>query len=83
MVHELIVIVSLIVFCRYIMFFQVPYFPEWFSKRYDLGMFDLMYNRAPSGREGMVSPEDMEAYKYHFSQPGTYIFSCIILTALT
>ncbi|XP_064621053.1 epoxide hydrolase 4-like [Lineus longissimus] len=56
----------------YIMFFQLPYLPEWYMRRGDQMIFNWLFNKPPSGREGMVTPEEIEAWKYQFSQPGAW-----------
>jgi pimeloyl-ACP methyl ester carboxylesterase len=45
----------------YIFFFQMLWLPEFVIRSYDLKSFDVMK---------LGSPEDIECYKYTFSQPG-------------
>lgn len=54
----------------YIFLFQVPVIPEWTSRTNDLALFDSIFvdkNNHPTD-----TPEEMEAYKYTFSQQGAF-----------
>jgi hypothetical protein len=55
---------------RYFFFFQLPFLPELYVKSYDYIGFAKML-RQGKGNSSKVTSEDIEAYKYTFSQPGT------------
>lgn len=53
----------------YVYFFQLPYLPELYVSFDDFRMFGILL-RGPNGSNPYVTAEDIEAYKYTFSQPG-------------
>ena len=53
-------------------FFQLPFLPELYMKSYDYIGFAKML-RQGKGNSSKVTSEDIEAYKYTFSQPGTVL----------
>lgn len=60
---------------RYIFFYQIPYIPELLVKAYDFILLKRVFQEKPMGlvnKTGMSS-EDLEVFRYTFSQEGKYI----------
>ncbi|KAJ1521111.1 hypothetical protein ONE63_002813 [Megalurothrips usitatus] len=53
----------------YIFLFQLPFLPELFVKTDNFSMFDRIFIN-PKKRQAWVTDDDIEAFKYTFSQPG-------------
>lgn len=56
----------------YIMFFQLPYLPEFSMKVDDYDLFRKLFRRNKPKELSPISDEDIEAFKYTFSKPGAF-----------
>ncbi|XP_069137121.1 epoxide hydrolase 4-like isoform X2 [Argopecten irradians] len=57
----------------YMFFFQMPYLPEYMLTRDDFKSISIMFTGRSGGvKVGSLSDDDVEAYKYAFSQPGGF-----------
>lgn len=54
----------------YILFFQMPVLPELVLMADDFATFDMMHRAMVKNQSNNFTDEDLEAYKYTFSQPG-------------
>ncbi|XP_013405032.1 epoxide hydrolase 4 isoform X2 [Lingula anatina] len=56
----------------YMFFFCLPYLPEWLFLSGDLKMIENTFcGKVMGAKPGAFTPEDIEAFKYTFSRPGT------------
>jgi hypothetical protein len=55
---------------RYMFFYMLPYLPEIALSAFDFMAFAKMLRRKKPKDISPVTDEDIEAYKYTFSQPG-------------
>ncbi|XP_013388618.1 epoxide hydrolase 4 [Lingula anatina] len=55
----------------YIFFFQLPWFPEFLISHNDYDILQKSFRGADGKVIGSMTPEDLEAYTYCFSQPNT------------
>ncbi|KAK7874508.1 hypothetical protein R5R35_001592 [Gryllus longicercus] len=56
----------------YIFFFQVPYIPEIMMRSYDCHSLKKNFRKYRTETETKVTDEDIEAFKYFFTQPGAF-----------
>lgn len=56
----------------YMFVFQLPWLPEFMLSRRDFGFFNIIFRGKKAGvrNRAVFPPEEVEAYKYVFSQPG-------------
>jgi len=54
----------------YILFFIMPYFPEFCLRLFDLDIMDSI--RASDTNSNTITPDDVETYKYVFGKPGAF-----------
>ena len=59
-------------------FFQLPYLPELMISLEDYGIFDMFGKASEKAYVHPLSKEEIEAYKYTFSQPGW----CVVIIKL-
>ena len=54
-------------------FYQTPWIPEWLLQADDFAMFRRVFYDKPMGmaNPGNMTKEDLEVFKYTFSQQGT------------
>ncbi|CAG0918884.1 unnamed protein product [Notodromas monacha] len=55
----------------YMFFFQLPYLPEFCFKISDFSALDRMFKHPQRRTESIISAEDMDAFKYVYSRPGS------------
>lgn len=60
---------------RYIFFYQIPYIPELLVEVNDLAVLKRVFQEKPMGLVNAtgMSSEDLEVFRYTFSQKGKYI----------
>jgi len=58
--------------CRYMMFFQVPYLPEFLIGMNDCESFDKIHEWLPNNKP---TEDEIEAYKHVFNTRGTTLGS--------
>src|SRR5689334_7490579 len=57
-------------------FYQIPFIPELLFKANDFSIFRQLFCAKPMGiiNPNNMTPDDLEVFKYTFSQKGTYMY---------